>query len=289
LIDALGAPAPGASIAKLGRHREKHLLLSKKEAHAMQRLSDIKAPEPVRRGRRVLLKAIATVTAVVSSVAFSPSASEAAAGTTTLYAGEILQPGQFLASSGNVLAMQTDGNLVMYATNNIPLWSSNSSGNSGAWAWMQGDGNFVVYSSAATGHRPLFSTATNGRGGQRLVLQSDGNVVLYTASNVPLWSSNTYKQAYAVNRFGLYFWGREQWGCLDALWRRESGWNELARNPSSGAYGIPQALPGDKMAVEGADWRTNPFTQIRWGQSYIKQRYGTPCGAWSHSQRYGWY
>lgn len=84
-------------------------------------------------------------------------------------------------------------------------------------------------------------------------------------------------------------WGMDQWSCLDALWTRESGWNHLASNPSSGAYGIPQALPGSKMAVAGSDWATNPVTQIKWGLSYLSSRYGSPCGGWSHSQAYGWY
>jgi hypothetical protein len=81
----------------------------------------------------------------------------------------------------------------------------------------------------------------------------------------------------------------KQWAYLDALWKRESGWNHLAENPSSGAYGIPQSLPATKMAVVGSDWRTNPETQIRWGLAYIAARYGTPEGAWAHSQRTGWY
>jgi hypothetical protein len=81
----------------------------------------------------------------------------------------------------------------------------------------------------------------------------------------------------------------DQWPCLDKLWKKESGWNYKAENPSSGAYGVPQALPGDKMASEGADWRTNPATQIKWGLGYIKGRYDTPCGAWGHSQDTGWY
>nr|WP_116026463.1 lytic transglycosylase domain-containing protein [Thermomonospora umbrina] len=80
-----------------------------------------------------------------------------------------------------------------------------------------------------------------------------------------------------------------QFGCLVKLWNKESGWRHTAANPSSGAYGIPQALPGSKMASAGSDWRTNPATQIKWGLGYIKGRYGTPCGAWSHSQSRGWY
>jgi hypothetical protein len=79
-----------------------------------------------------------------------------------------------------------------------------------------------------------------------------------------------------------------QFGCLDSLWSRESGWRVYASNPS-GAYGIPQALPGSKMASSGSDWRTNPATQIRWGLGYISSSYGSPCAAWRHSQSYNWY
>ena len=88
---------------------------------------------------------------------------------------------------------------------------------------------------------------------------------------------------------GEHGWGEEQFGCLDRLWTRESNWNHRAENPSSGAYGIPQALPGDKMASAGGDWRTNPLTQIEWGLGYIRDVYGSPCGAWAHSESAGWY
>jgi hypothetical protein len=83
--------------------------------------------------------------------------------------------------------------------------------------------------------------------------------------------------------------GLDQMPCLDKLFTKESHWNPLAKNTSSGAYGIPQALPGNKMAGFGADWQTNPVVQVKWGLSYIKNRYGTPCSAWSHSQSTGWY
>ncbi|GIJ19594.1 lytic transglycosylase domain-containing protein [Micromonospora lutea] len=81
----------------------------------------------------------------------------------------------------------------------------------------------------------------------------------------------------------------DQFPCLDKLWNKESGWNHKARNPSSGAYGIPQAYPGSKMSSVGDDWQTNPVTQIKWGLGYIKGRYSTPCGAWTHSQNKGYY
>ena len=93
----------------------------------------------------------------------------------------------------------------------------------------------------------------------------------------------------AAGMLGSYGWGQDQFGCLNSLWNRESGWNTYAENPSSGAYGIPQSLPASKMASAGADYRTNPATQIRWGLGYIQGRYGSPCGASAHSQSVGWY
>jgi hypothetical protein len=82
--------------------------------------------------------------------------------------------------------------------------------------------------------------------------------------------------------------GIDQAPCLINIWNKESGWRTTAKNPS-GAYGIPQAYPGNKMAQFGDDWQTNAVTQIKWGLSYIKGRYKTPCAAWSHSQSSGWY
>ncbi len=81
----------------------------------------------------------------------------------------------------------------------------------------------------------------------------------------------------------------DQFGCLDSLWTKESGWDPYADNPTSSAYGIPQSLPGEKMAAAGADWATNPATQIRWGLGYIQDAYGSPCSAWAHSQSVDWY
>jgi len=83
-------------------------------------------------------------------------------------------------------------------------------------------------------------------------------------------------------------WGADQFSCLYQLWNNESGWR-LDATTASGAYGIPQALPGDKMAAYGSDWPTNPSTQIKWGLAYIAGRYGTPCDAWSFWQSNGWY
>lgn len=96
-------------------------------------------------------------------------------------------------------------------------------------------------------------------------------------------------QAYAKARCQAYGWSDYDFDCLVSLWNRESGWNPLAHNSSSGAHGIAQALPASKMASHGSDYMTNYKTQINWGLDYIRARYGSPANAWSHSQETGWY
>jgi hypothetical protein len=98
--------------------------------------------------------------------------------------------------------------------------------------------------------------------------------------------NKNFAELYIQNTYG---WGNDQFGCLSTLWTRESHWRHQARNRSSGAYGIAQALPGRKMSKVASDWRTNPVTQIKWGASYIEGRYGTPCKALKHSYSHGWY
>jgi hypothetical protein len=104
-------------------------------------------------------------------------------------------------------------------------------------------------------------------------------------SNNPSAQEN---QAYAKKMNALKGWGG-CWGSLLTMWNHESGWNEHATNPGSGAYGIPQALPGSKMASAGADWRNNAMTQIAWGLAYVGSRYGDPCKAWGFWQAHHWY
>ncbi|HEX5729994.1 phospholipase [Microbacterium sp.] len=112
------------------------------------------------------------------------------------------------------------------------------------------------------------------------------------AAEAALASANTPEGAKAVAAqiaSAEYGWGGDQFSCLVSLWDRESGWNYEAYNASSGATGIPQALPGSKMASAGSDWQTNAVTQIKWGLGYIEAVYGSPCGAWGHSESTGWY
>jgi hypothetical protein len=108
-----------------------------------------------------------------------------------------------------------------------------------------------------------------------------------TASAAPVASGSPQQIARAM--LASFGWSSSQFSCLDPLWAHESGWSVTAYNAGSGAYGIPQALPGSRMASAGPDWQNNAATQIRWGLEYIKGTYGSPCAAWDHEQATGWY
>jgi hypothetical protein len=114
------------------------------------------------------------------------------------------------------------------------------------------------------------------------VSASGGDIVLLAASRTP-------RQIARAMLHKFHWKPAKQFRYLSWLWQRESGWNRYASNPYSGAYGIPQALPGSKMSSAGPNWRSNASTQIRWGLRYIRARYGSPRRAWNHSQATGWY
>ena len=96
-------------------------------------------------------------------------------------------------------------------------------------------------------------------------------------------------QAYAASQLGNYGWAADQMQCLTTLWTKESDWKTTATNASSGAYGIVQSLPAEKMASAGGDYLTNFRTQINWGLNYVKERYGSPCGALNFHYANNWY
>jgi hypothetical protein len=233
-----------------------------------------------------------------SASAASASMASAAAGSDRLLPGETLPAGQSIAAGHDVLTMQGNGNLVLIAPGNTPVWTSHTAGNAGASLVMQPGGNLVI---AAPGGQALWSAGTAQHPGSTLVLQPNGNAVVTAPASTPtastppgspvvtstaLWSTDTYRQTYADMQLAAHGWGASrarQFGCLDSIWTRESKWSEVAGNPAS-AYGIPQASPGSKMAAAGPDWLTSPRTQIRWGEGYIQGQYGTPCQAWAHWQ-----
>ncbi len=119
--------------------------------------------------------------------------------------------------------------------------------------------------------------------------KEDVELVIYENSDNNIFGSVADYQSYARQRCYAYGWSENDYLALVTLWNRESGWNPSAKNRSSGAYGIPQALPGSKMASSGSDWATNYQTQINWGLNYIKGRYGNPSSALAHSNSRGWY
>ena len=123
-----------------------------------------------------------------------------------------------------------------------------------------------------------------------LLLGNNDNSADLTANSMSVDQTLSPDKRYAKAEMAKkYQWGDSQFESLDSLWEKESGWNPEAKNPSSGAYGIPQALPGKKMASAGKDWRTDSKTQIDWGLKYIKSQYGTPTKAWDVSESTGAY
>ena len=123
--------------------------------------------------------------------------------------------------------------------------------------------------------------------GKASVVNAGVNAAAATAARTGTpTGSKSFAQVFIAKKYG---WNSGQFSCLVSLWTRESHWRHTARNRGSGAYGIPQAMPGKKMAKFGADWRTNPATQIKWGANYIAKRYHSPCQALSHSNATGWY
>lgn len=133
------------------------------------------------------------------------------------------------------------------------------------------------------GQSPVSATAAN-----QVTSPGSGSAVGTGPAGSGAVGNASALQQYAFSLFPSYGWGADQQQPLVKLWNQESGWNARARNPS-GAYGIPQSLPGAKMASAGADWETNPKTQIKWGLGYIASVYVTPQGAWNHEVANGWY
>ena len=240
----------------------------------------------------------AAAPASVPQAVSAPTAARASVGVRSAHggvvlAGQTLLSGHTLVNRGIRLHLSTSGDLRLYSPRGALLWASRTAGHYGATATMQEDGNFVLHN--RNGY-PVWSTRT-GVAGSRLIVLKAAVLAVQSRSGRLVWSVGTRAvvattsspQSFAISELPVYGWSGDQWPCLQSLWQRESGWNYRAMNPSSGAYGIPQSLPGSKMAAAGADWQYNPATQIRWGLSYIKSVYGSPCGAWAHSQGTGWY
>ncbi|MDO4912957.1 MAG: ubiquitin-like domain-containing protein [Bifidobacteriaceae bacterium] len=170
--------------------------------------------------------------------------------------------------------------------------SSNNSGNSGT-SQNNSSSNTSNNTSTNTDSKPQNNTSSNTpseSGGSSNTGGSSASTDTGAQASSRLWHPTAAQaQAYAAGAAAQYGWTGDNWDALVKLWNRESGWRWNAENPSSGAYGIPQSLPGNKMAQFGANWRDDAAVQIDWGLSYINGRYGSPLGAWNHSQQTGWY
>jgi hypothetical protein len=137
--------------------------------------------------------------------------------------------------------------------------------------------------------KPAMANPTQIRAGQEAQSAGDTSGGTGVQTTAPPADPTSAEQIGKEELVAFGFSESTQWPCLYDIWERESGWNVYAQNPSSGAYGIPQSLPGDKMASVASDWETNPTTQIKWGLGYIKSIYGTPCAAWQNELDAGYY
>lgn len=157
------------------------------------------------------------------------------------------------------------------------------------YAWMVE--NAATYGWGQTSVYQKGGTAANAGIWGYKGLPGDSSVPLPATAN----AAENQETAKRIIKTTYPSWGNDQVVCLIKLWERESNWNQFAENPAGfgtpegGAYGIPQSLPGNKMATMGSDWKNNPETQIKWGLNYIKERYINPCGGWAHSESVGWY
>lgn len=140
-------------------------------------------------------------------------------------------------------------------------------------------GNDAVAASQASTVADLAQAEAQGYGTELVSGVDTGRGGDLGVTSIDTTDKNVLK-AIAAEMIVAYGWGETEMQCLDLLWEKESNWNPLAENPESGAYGIPQSWPAEKLATAGADWRTNPITQMTWGMDYIKAVYGNPCVAW---------
>ena len=168
-------------------------------------------------------------------------------------------------------------------------------GNSGSVALLEQERQTLIQMTAASktlsvAAKPVMTNPEQILEAQNSTTSSSSQTTGGTGvSTLAAPANPTAAQATAKAMLASFGFASSQWSCLYSLWERESTWNVYAENAASGAYGIPQSLPGDKMASAGPDWQTNAATQIKWGLGYIKQVYGTPCGAWQNEVNFGYY
>jgi hypothetical protein len=182
-----------------------------------------------------------------------------------------------VAVSGGVLHSSSSGGVATAAAEELSSSGSSAAGSSLAGQLPKVD------------RAPVVSRSSDRRDAADPAKEASLSVANGPATTDRVEMSQADPRSIARAMLPQFGFSSDQFSCLDSLWTKESGWNPSADNASSSAYGIPQALPGSKMATAGADWATNPATQIKWGLGYIRDSYGSPCAAWGHSQAYNWY
>ena len=185
------------------------------------------------------------------------------------------------ADSGSNNQHESSGN----NANNTGDKNNSSSGNNTNTDTNNNAGNTGGNNTGNSGNTGNTGGGTNNNSGSS---GSDSGTT--TTPSGRLWHATVAQaQAYAAGAAAQRGWTGNDWDCLVKLWTRESSWLWYAENASSGAYGIPQSLPADKMAAFGANYRDDAAVQIDWGLWYIAQAYGSPSKAWQHSEQVGWY
>lgn len=255
---------------------------------------------------------LALTVGIVSAPAAGAELPDAVAGVTSFVAGETDQPAKSADDSALTMVAAQDAVAAAEALNaevaasGLDLGAAPSSVDTAdvtAWVGQLADRDefsnreltsLTAYAVTGTDEIVAETAALQESyvAAQQAKAAADAAAAQAAAEAAALAQTNTVDGAKAAARdiaSGQYGWGADQFSCLDSLWTKESGWNYKAYNASGGATGIPQALPGSKMASAGSDWQTNAATQIRWGLGYISSVYGTPCSAWGHSQSVNWY
>ena len=213
----------------------------------------------------------------------APSTSKANSAINNFFSGLVKDVGSFIG--GSAASAQT-----LTSPTNTTGTSAVNANTTAAYSW--------TYASAPSGPIDLIVQPASTKNGSSSSSSSSSSTSSSSSSastpdpsQLPTSGGGTPAQNQALGqKMALaYGWSGSQFDDLVKLWNAESGWQTLAKNASSGAYGIPQSLPANKMAAAGADYLTNPATQIKWGLDYIKGRYGNPAGAWAHEQQYNWY
>ena len=249
--------------------------------------------QPIQGRRLIAAGAFTVATAATAAAATWPAAPAAPSGSSGPAAGRAHEAdaGSLLTVTGQTLQMQAfEQSTASQALQAYQLRDQAAELSAAHWNTARAQAARKLAARKLAAKEAATAQATQNTATQNTATQNTGTAQptpSATASAAPVASGSPQQIAQAM--LASFGWSSSQFSCLDPLWAHESGWSVTAYNAGSGAYGIPQALPGSRMASAGPDWQTNAATQIRWGLEYIKGTYGSPCAAWDHEQATGWY